>query len=60
MKGQLKYIPKELLEELNSTRIQLNIDNDADFFRVIARNNSLAKELKFNLDFDLGRRKKRK
>jgi hypothetical protein len=60
MKGQLKYIPKELLEELNSTRIQLNIDNDADCFRVIARNNSLAKELKFNLDFDLGRRKKRK
>jgi hypothetical protein len=60
MKGQLKYIPKELIDELNNTRIQLNIDNDADCFRIIARNNKLAKEIKFNLDFDLLRRRKRR
>lgn len=59
MKGQLKYIPSELLEELNKTKIEFNIDNDADCFRVIARNNKMAKEIKFNLDFGLNKRKKR-
>ena len=59
MKGQLKYIPKELLEELNNTKIQLNIDNDSDCFRIIARNNKLAKEIKFNLDFDLLKRRRK-
>ena len=58
-KGQLKYLPKELIEELNATKLQLNIDNDADCFRIIAKNNNLAKELKFNLDFGLNKRKKR-
>lgn len=59
MRGQLKYIPKELLEELNKTKIEFNIDNDADCFRIIARNNKMAKEIKFNLDFGLNKRKKR-
>lgn len=59
-KGQLKYIPKELIEELNKTKLEFHIDNDADCFRVIAKNNGLAKELKFNLDFGLGKVRKRK
>lgn len=51
MKGQMKYIPKEFLEELNDTKFQFNIDSDADCFKVIAKNNKLAKEIRFNLDF---------
>jgi hypothetical protein len=60
LKGQLKYIPKELLEELNNTRLQFDLDNDADCFRIIAKNNKLAKEIKFNLDFNLNRRRRRR
>jgi hypothetical protein len=55
-KGTLKYIPKELLEELQNTKIELNIAQDADCFRVIARNNKMAKEIKFNLDFRKGKK----
>jgi hypothetical protein len=57
-KGSIKYIPKELIDELNATKLQFNIDNDADCFRIMATNNRLAKELKFNLDFRINRRKK--
>ena len=59
MKGQIKYIPKELIEQLNETKIQFNIDEDAECFRVIAKNNKLAKELKFNLDFSLNKKRRR-
>jgi hypothetical protein len=57
-KGTYKYIPKEMLEELNNTKMQLDIEQDADCFRVIARNNRLAKELRFNLNFKDMRKKK--
>jgi len=59
MKGQYKYIPRELLEELQRTKIELDIDNDADCFRIIAKNNSLAKEIKFNLDFTLNKKRRK-
>ena len=59
MKGQYKYLPKEMIDELNNTKFQFKIDNDADCFRIIARNNKLAKELKFNLDFSLNKKRRK-
>ena len=58
-KGTYKYIPKEMVEELELTKTQFNIMNDSDCFRVIAKNNHLAKELKFNLDFGFNKRRRR-
>lgn len=58
-KGTIKYIPKELLEELNSMKIQLDIDNNADCFREIVKNNRVGKEIKFNLNiYKIGSKRK--
>lgn len=50
-RGEYKYLPKEMIEELKNTKIQFKVNKDADAFKIIATNNRLAKELRFNLDF---------
>lgn len=57
VRGELRYVPRELIEELNNTKIAFKINKDSDAFKIIATNSRLAKEIKFNLDFKYNRRK---
>jgi hypothetical protein len=56
-RGEYKYLPKELVEELNNTKVQFKVNKDCDAFKIIATNSRLAKELRFNLDFKWNKRK---
>lgn len=57
MRGNLKYVPKELLEELSKVRLNFNIDKDADGFREIAKNARIGREIRININFENKRRK---
>ena len=55
-KGGFKYVPKELLEELNNIKFNCKVNKDADCFRIIARNSKIGRQIK--LTFDLNERRK--
>lgn len=56
-KGYIKYVPKDLMKELEDVKFTFKILKDRDAFRIIANNSKLARELKFSLDFrDKGRK----
>ena len=50
-KGQYKYIPKELIEELNNIKVSFNINKDADCFRTIAENSRIGREIRLTLEY---------
>jgi hypothetical protein len=56
-RGNYKYVPKELLEELESIKINFNIDKDSNAFRKMTEFSNIGRELSINLTFD--RRKRR-
>lgn len=57
-KGQLKYLPKEVLEELNNIKINFNIDRDSNAFRKMVDFSEVGRELTINLNFERRRKKK--
>ena len=57
-RGQLKYLPKEVVEELNNIKINFNIDKDSNAFRKMVDFSEVGRELTINLNFE--RRRKRK
>lgn len=58
-KGTMKYIPKELFEELENIKVNCHYNKESDIFRIIAHNSRVAREIKLNLDFGFNKRRKR-
>jgi hypothetical protein len=56
-RGELKYIPKELLEELDNIKINFNVPKDSNAFRKMVEFSEVGRELTINLNFE---RKKRR
>jgi hypothetical protein len=59
MKGQLKYIPKEVMAEIGRIRFEFNLPNDGEALRKLAKRSDMMRELKMNLDFGLRKHDKR-
>jgi hypothetical protein len=57
IRGQYKYIPRELIEELNNIKISYNINKDADCFRTIAENSRIGREIRLTLDYQKKKRR---
>jgi len=56
-RGQLKYLPKEVLKELDNIKINFNIDKDSNAFRKMVDFSEVGREITINLSFE--RKKKR-
>jgi len=58
IKGKIKYLPKEFVEEMNNTKLNFDIDDEGDCLIIMAKNNRLARELRINLNFPIKKRKR--
>lgn len=58
VRGTYKYVPKEMMDELNNVKNTFKIDTDSEAFRRIVENARVGKEIRFTIDFNLNRRKK--
>jgi len=56
-RGRMKYIPKNLLQEMHDTKIDLGIQKDALAFKEVANNAKIGREL--DRIFFASKRKKR-
>jgi hypothetical protein len=57
VKGQIKYIPKEVMEEIGRIKFEFNMDDDGECLRKLAKRSGMIRELRFNIDFGNKRRK---
>lgn len=56
-RGQYKYLPKEVLMELDNVKLNFNIDKDSNAFRKMVDFSEIGREITINLNFE--RRKKK-
>jgi len=56
-KGQLLYIPKELVDELNKLKVNWGVKSNADGFRRIAEDARVGREIRFSINFGTKRKK---
>ena len=57
--GTYKYVPMEILEELERVKFNFKIDKDAEAFRKIAQNSRIGRDIQFSINFNVGGKKKR-
>jgi hypothetical protein len=50
-RGRLMYIPKELLDELEETQMNFQLDKKSNCFKIIAENSRIGRQIKINLNF---------
>jgi len=50
VKGQLKYVPKEFIEELEYIKFDFGLKKDSDCFRILAKTSRLGREMRIQLD----------
>lgn len=58
VKGTIKYIPKDVMEEINRLKFEFNIQDEGECLRKLARRSNMIRDLKFNLDVNIKRGKK--
>jgi len=56
-RGQLKYLPKEVIKELEDIKINFNVDKDSNAFRKMVDFAQIGRDITINLSFE--RKKKR-
>ena len=59
IRGAYKYNPRELLEELEKIKINLKVPKDSEAFKKIAEYSRIGREVKFTIDFNINRGRKR-
>ena len=57
MKGQIKYIPKEVMEEIGRIKFEFNLDDEGECLRKLAKRSNMIRELRFNINFE-GKKKR--
>lgn len=58
VRGTMKYIPKDVMEEINRLKFEFNIQDEGECLRKLARRSNMIRDLKFNLDVNIKRGKK--
>jgi hypothetical protein len=51
-KGGIKYVPKDVLDELNRIKVNLKFDSDSEAFREMVENCRIGREIKFTMSFN--------
>jgi len=57
VKGTYKYVPPEMLEELENMKKSSLFTKDADCFRKIAENARIGRQIRFTIEFNVKRKK---
>lgn len=57
-KGAYKYLPKEMIEELNKLKIGLKIDRDSDAFKRMVEDAKIGRQVRFTIDFNVNNKRK--
>lgn len=57
VKGQLKYIPKDVMIEINKLRFEFNIDDEQELIRKLAKRSDMLREIEFGIDMKMRKRK---
>jgi hypothetical protein len=52
VKGQYKYVPKEMVEELDRVKLNFNIERDNEGFKKIAENSRIGREIRLKIDMN--------
>jgi hypothetical protein len=57
IRGQLKYIPKDVMRELQNIKIEFNINKDSDCLKRMAQRSDMIRELRFGINMNIKKRK---
>lgn len=57
VKGSIKYVPKEVMEEISKIKFEFNLDDDGECLRKLAKRSNMMRELKFRIDYTPNMRK---
>jgi hypothetical protein len=57
IRGALKYIPKDVMKELQNIKIEFNINKDSDCLKRMAQRSDMIRELRFGINMNIKRRK---
>jgi hypothetical protein len=59
VKGTIKYVPKEVVEYLDSCKSKFNIRSDSEAFRKMIEDSKVGRDIKLSIDLNFGRKNRR-